>query len=78
MPRLILLLAIAILAWLIYRAYVRRKATSNRTGRKMIPRQMIRCAYCGLHVLEDQIVTAQERPYCSEEHRRLGEKGPGD
>ncbi|HSI48323.1 MAG TPA: PP0621 family protein [Ideonella sp.] len=38
---------------------------------------MLRCAQCGLHLPQDDVLTdAQGLAYCSEAHRALGPAGP--
>jgi uncharacterized protein len=75
MGRLLILLAIAIVAiWLIRRAVV-------RWGRRDAPAappkagELVTCARCGVNLPAPEARLQDGRTYCSEEHARLG---PGD
>jgi uncharacterized protein len=67
MARLFLILAIILLAVLLWRSLY-NKVEKRTTSRKFAARDMIRCDYCGLHVPDDQIVRLDGRHYCSKEH----------
>lgn len=45
------------------------KQIDHREGGNMVP-----CAYCALHVPEDQAIQEGEAWYCSEEHRKAAQQ----
>ncbi len=69
MSRLVLLLAIVAVVILVYRSLKSTRGTRQRP--RALPKQMLRCDYCGLHVPEDEALRIAGRNYCSEEHKRL-------
>jgi uncharacterized protein len=70
MSRLVLLLVIIAVVILVYRSLKSaRRAPPKRP--KALPKQMLRCDYCGLHVPEEEALRVGGRNYCSEEHKRL-------
>ena len=65
MSRLLLIIAIAVVVYLLIRAY-----------RKQVPRQdkpvaedMVRCAHCGVHLPKGESVQADGQFFCGTEHR---------
>jgi len=74
MGRFILLaLAVFGLIWLL------RRAPSDRPDSRQAPApprnthgELVRCAYCGLHLPRAEAREQGGRQYCSEEHVRLG------
>ena len=66
---LLLLLAVVAIYW-----WSRKKRSiRNEHSRDTKVEQMVKCAYCGLHVPVNESVSDQEgHRYCDEEHRRLG------
>ena len=73
MTRLVFVLAIVIVIALIYRSVRNYSGQNNRLPRRVTPKNMVRCRYCGLHLPEDQALSIDGRSYCSEEHKMLGE-----
>lgn len=74
---LVLLGAVAIVAWLLYRARHRRLGQGGpQAGPGGAPpaARMVRCVRCGLHVPETEAVRRGEEPFCSREHAALGRK----
>ena len=37
------------------------------------PQDMVRCAYCGLHLPDNEAVVSHNASYCSEAHRALAD-----
>jgi uncharacterized protein len=71
--RLLVLIAVIVLAWLLWRRFLAPKP--QRLRRKRKPREVtrvVKCAHCGLHVPENEALQVEQDYYCSEEHRRLG------
>lgn len=65
MSRLLLLLAIVVVVFLLFKSY-----------RRNVPRQdaaitddMVRCAQCGLHLPKGESIQAEGHFFCSAEHR---------
>ena len=50
---------------------VRDAAKKSKPAAK--PQAMVRCAHCGLHVLEADAVAGARGVYCSEAHRQVRE-----
>ena len=74
MKYLVVLLVIAVVAWLALRApALKRPPRKKSRRRELAPALMVRCARCGLHLPRDEALPgAADGFYCSEEHRRLG------
>lgn len=70
MSRLVLLLAIIAVVILVYR-WLKPARGNVRRRTRALPKQMLRCDYCGLHVPEEEALRVDGRNYCSEEHKRL-------
>ena len=69
---LIRLLLIALAIWLfIYfvRRYLAEKKVSRQNNKAV--GQMVRCAYCQLHIPRSEALQDGDDFYCSDEHRRL-------
>ena len=68
MSRLLLLIAIAIVIYLLLKSFRRR------LGREDAPVQaaqdMVRCSYCGTHLPKAECVVHAGQCYCTEAHKR--------
>lgn len=67
------LVAVALVVWLAF-LMLRRLLTPLNRPRKSgpgTPKNMVRCAQCGLHLPEAEAIAYQDRHYCCAEHRRL-------
>lgn len=76
MKYLLVLLVVGVGLWLLLgrgkRARRRVDAAAARKAEAANAR-MAACAHCGLHLPEPEaLFDAQGRPYCGDEHRRLG------
>ncbi len=74
---LIRLIAVALAVWIIiliakqlFARPARRVQPAARNA--SLPKDMVRCAHCGLHIPEVEAVTQQDRHYCSQHHLSLG------
>ncbi len=72
---LIRLAVLFIIAWLIYSLTCRWLASldqrrEHKSGRSAHIETMVSCAYCGLHVPQNEALQAQGKYYCSGEHRK--------
>ena len=65
MSRLLLLLAIVVVVFLLFRSY-RKKVTAQE---KPLAEDMVRCAHCGMHLPKGESVRADGLEFCSAEHR---------
>ena len=68
MSRLILYIAIAAVAYYLYRSLRRPKPAQQYRVRS---HDTVRCEHCGVHLSADEAVDDGPHHYCSEEHRRL-------
>jgi len=66
MSRLLLLVVIAAVVYLLIRSY-RRK--SEEPEQDAVAEDMVRCAYCGVHLPRSESIKAGDKFYCSAEHR---------
>jgi len=52
----------------------RPASTDNKSsGQDTRPQNMLRCAYCGLHLPDNEAVVSRNASYCSEAHRALAD-----
>ena len=65
MSRLLLLMVIAAVVYLLIRTY--RKNTSQPD--KTTAEDMVRCAYCGVHLPKGESIQSGGQFFCSTEHR---------
>lgn len=73
MGRLIVLILLVVVAvWLIRRALRRRDAGQGPAQKDFLKGELVSCARCGLNLPRSEARSVQGRPYCSEEHARLG------
>jgi uncharacterized protein len=74
MGRLILLgLAVLVLVWLLRRALGgARDGARGSVGAPDAPGDLVPCAHCGVLLPRAEVREAAGKPYCSDEHARLG------
>jgi uncharacterized protein len=76
MGRLLILILVALVAiWLIRRAIQRSRERKDAAAAPPSPAALVSCARCGVNLPAPEARMLEGRPYCSEEHARLG---PGD
>jgi uncharacterized protein len=69
----LVLLAVLVLAWVLFFKGRRRPPPAGRTGSAAKPAAMLACAHCGLHVPKaEAVLDAAGRAYCGEAHRLAG------
>ena len=78
MARVLILVAlIGLVVWWVL-GRVRRGGDAEprrRRGAGGAAEEMVACAHCGVHLPRVDAVLDGERPYCCDEHRRLGPRG---
>lgn len=72
MLRFLIILAALFLLVLVVRKMLAKPTSQKRPRAVEDVRKMVRCEHCGLHVPENESVTADGKRYCSREHARLG------
>ncbi|HMV70986.1 MAG TPA: PP0621 family protein [Pseudomonadales bacterium] len=73
--RLLLLFAMAFIAWRIYRLLTMpRVPGKERTQRLRGAEDMAECTLCALRVPRSQAIATGDRWYCCEDHWRQGER----
>lgn len=79
MAKFLLLIAIVFLAYLFIRASrAPRKPAANKTDKRSVAEDMVRCRICGVHLPRSESVTSRGEFFCSTEHLKLADKGqPG-
>lgn len=49
-----------------------RPAAKGKGGAVVPAESMVRCAHCGIHLPRSEAVQIDGRPWCSQDHARLG------
>lgn len=65
MSRLLLLVAIAVVVYLLLRSFRKTAPQQDKT----VAEDMVRCAHCGVHLPKSESVMTDGRFFCSVEHR---------
>ena len=68
MSRLLLLVAIAIVIYLLVKYFRQRLGRENTPDKTA--QDMVRCSYCGTHLPQAECVVHADKCYCSETHKR--------
>ncbi len=69
MRYLLLIIAIVLGILIVKQLYGSRKKTGNGNITKTTV--TVRCAQCGVHIPQEEALTADGKYFCSDEHRRL-------
>ena len=73
--RFIVHIVLVVLAvWLIRRA-LRSTGKTDIEKKPPVEGDLVRCANCGVHLPRAEARVSAEKPYCSDEHARLGPGG---
>ena len=78
MTRLVVLIAVALLVWLLLGSARRRSKGERRPDANTPPRAptavegMVACVHCGVHLPASQALTVRGQAYCSAAHRDAG------
>ena len=75
MSRLLLLIAIAVVVYLLIKSY-RKNAPQDKTVAqdKAVAEDMVRCAHCGVHLPKGESILAGGEFFCCVEHRNAYRK----
>jgi len=81
MKALVVLLALLLLAWLLFGSSRRhgrgaRRDSTGAPGANGAVEDMVACAHCGVHLPASLALLAQGRNYCSALHRDAGPRAP--
>jgi uncharacterized protein len=78
MKLLVVVLAFALLGWLLFgRSRKRRGRAPDPTARPSPPLEgMVACAHCGVHLPASEALLTHGRSYCSAAHRDAGPSAP--
>ena len=79
MAKLILIVLVAFIVYALIRGYARRlpKDGARPVGEDKAAgggEAMVRCSHCGVHLPRSEGILARDQFYCSEEHRRIGQR----
>lgn len=72
MSRLFLLIAIAVVVYLLVKSY--RKNVPQQDKNKTVAEDMVRCAHCGVHLPKSESILAGGNFFCCAEHRDVYRK----
>jgi uncharacterized protein len=64
-----ILLALAVIAVVLIVRHLFRQRTAARPPRARSGEQMVKCAWCGVHVPRSEALGSGERFFCSSDHR---------
>jgi len=82
LAKFLLLVALVIVAYLLFRGF-RRDAGMQDSARRSpsrdrsVPEDMVRCSVCGVHLPRSESFTSKGKFFCTDEHRRVGLQEPG-
>jgi len=65
MSRLLLLIAIAVVVYLLVKSYRRNTPRQDKRATE----DMVRCVHCGLHLPKGESISSEGNFFCGEEHR---------
>ncbi len=65
MSRLFLLIAIAVVVYLLIKSYRKNVPTQDNS----VAEDMVRCAHCGVHLPKGESILADGHFFCGAEHR---------
>ena len=70
MGRIILLVVVALVAYVVIKALVRARRRPDAEHR--MPERMVSCVHCGVHLPQSEALEEAGNFFCSDAHRRLG------
>ena len=66
--RILILIAIALLLVILFKPLLRRNKDKPTMEDTKQAEKMVKCQYCGVHILEKEAIRAKGHDYCSAEH----------
>ncbi|HAU06182.1 MAG TPA: hypothetical protein DCS49_00160 [Gammaproteobacteria bacterium] len=66
--RILILIAIALLLVILFKPLLRRNKDKPTMEDTKQAEKMVKCQYCGVHILEKEAIRARGYYYCSAEH----------
>jgi uncharacterized protein len=79
MTKILLLIALAVVVWWLWRKSQMPGAGAPRPPAARAAERMVKCAYCGVNQPVSESILAAGRYYCCAAHRRAAEsEGVGD
>lgn len=70
--RILILLAIGLLLYLIFRNLFRKARIEQQSHSKET--SMVRCQHCGLHLLPEEAIRSEQQYFCCQEHLEAFQK----
>ncbi len=81
MSRLLFLAAVVAVIYLLLRSYRSRAiggGAAEKTGQAGPAEDMVRCAYCGVHLPKSESILSGGNYYCCDAHRRAHQSPPAN
>jgi len=70
MGKLLILVLVVLVAYAFVKALAAKGRASGPAPRQRAGERMVPCSHCGINVPESEALTAGERYFCCDEHRR--------
>ena len=70
----LVLVALAIVAVVLILRHLARRSGPSRRSPPKVNVDMVRCAYCGLHLPRSEAIDSGDEFFCSKEHREASHK----
>ncbi len=74
MFKILLLIAIAYVAWGLIRAYQRSLKNPSSPAGKQTVEDMVKCAHCGVNMPRSEAIYSGGDFFCTAEHQKLGKR----
>lgn len=72
MTKIILILIVAYIVYRLVRGYASRLSKGS-PDKAISGEDMVRCNYCGVHLPRSESLLSNEKFFCCEDHRRIGQ-----
>ncbi len=73
--RLLVAILIIWIALRLLRRYVEHRRLASTVKKQIPAATMVRCAYCKLHIPEQEALISGSLHYCSDQHRNAAQRG---
>lgn len=70
MGKLLILVVVVLVAYAFVKALAAKGRASGAAPKQRAGERMVPCSHCGINLPESEALTAGERYFCSDEHRR--------